>query len=45
MQVASDEEALRLMNHSDFGLTAAIFSADTQRAEQLGDALDTGTYS
>jgi acyl-CoA reductase-like NAD-dependent aldehyde dehydrogenase len=43
MQVASDEEALRLMNDSDFGLTAAIFSADVARAEALGDALETGT--
>ena len=43
MKVAGDEEALRLMNDSDFGLTAAIFSADEARAEQLGDALETGT--
>ena len=43
MQVASDEEALRLMNDSEFGLTAAIFSADSVRAEALGDALETGT--
>jgi acyl-CoA reductase-like NAD-dependent aldehyde dehydrogenase len=43
MQVASDEEALRLMNDSEFGLTAAIFSADIARAEALGDALETGT--
>jgi acyl-CoA reductase-like NAD-dependent aldehyde dehydrogenase len=43
MKVASDEEALRLMNDSEFGLTAAIFSADTARAESLGDALETGT--
>ncbi len=43
MKVASDEEALRLMNDSEFGLTAAIFSADTARAEALGDALETGT--
>jgi acyl-CoA reductase-like NAD-dependent aldehyde dehydrogenase len=43
MQVASDEEALRLMNDSEFGLTAAIFSADAARAEALGDALETGT--
>ncbi len=43
MKVASDEEALRLMNDSEFGLTAAIFSADVQRAEVLGDALETGT--
>jgi acyl-CoA reductase-like NAD-dependent aldehyde dehydrogenase len=43
MKVASDEDALRLMNDSDFGLTAAIFSADSARAEILGDALETGT--
>ena len=43
MQVASDEEALRLMNDSEFGLTAAIFSADAARAEILADALETGT--
>jgi acyl-CoA reductase-like NAD-dependent aldehyde dehydrogenase len=43
MQVASDDEALRLMNDSEFGLTAAIFSADAARAEMLADALETGT--
>jgi len=43
MKVVSDEEALRLMNDSAFGLTAAIFSADAARAEALGDALETGT--
>jgi acyl-CoA reductase-like NAD-dependent aldehyde dehydrogenase len=43
MKVDSDEEALRLMNDSEFGLTAAIFSADAARAEALGDALETGT--
>jgi acyl-CoA reductase-like NAD-dependent aldehyde dehydrogenase len=43
MKVASDEEAIRLMNDSEFGLTAAIFSADAARAEALGDALETGT--
>src|SRR5258708_1486024 len=43
MKVASDDEALRLMNDSEFGLTAAIFSADAARAEALGDALETGT--
>jgi acyl-CoA reductase-like NAD-dependent aldehyde dehydrogenase len=43
MKVASDEEAVRLMNDSEFGLTAAIFSADASRAEALGDALQTGT--
>jgi acyl-CoA reductase-like NAD-dependent aldehyde dehydrogenase len=43
MKVASDEEAVRLMNDSEYGLTAAIFSADAARAESLGDALETGT--
>jgi acyl-CoA reductase-like NAD-dependent aldehyde dehydrogenase len=43
MKVDSDEHALQLMNDSDFGLTAAIFSADAVRAETLGDALETGT--
>jgi acyl-CoA reductase-like NAD-dependent aldehyde dehydrogenase len=43
MKVDSDAEALRLMNDSEFGLTAAIFSADAAHAETLGDALETGT--
>jgi acyl-CoA reductase-like NAD-dependent aldehyde dehydrogenase len=43
MKVTSDQEAVRLMNDSEFGLTAAIFSADAARAELLGDALETGT--
>jgi acyl-CoA reductase-like NAD-dependent aldehyde dehydrogenase len=43
MKVASDEEAVRLMNDSEFGVSAAIFSANSPRAEALGDALDTGT--
>ena len=43
MPVDSDEEALRLMNDSAFGLTAAIYSSDAQRAQSLGDALETGT--
>lgn len=43
MKVASDEEAIRLMNDSDFGLTAAIYSTDLERAEAIGDRLQTGT--
>jgi acyl-CoA reductase-like NAD-dependent aldehyde dehydrogenase len=43
MKVGSDEDALRLMNDSEFGLTAAIFSADAARADVLGDALEAGT--
>jgi acyl-CoA reductase-like NAD-dependent aldehyde dehydrogenase len=43
MKVGSDDEAIRLMNDSEFGLTAAIYSADAVRAEALGDQLETGT--
>jgi len=43
MRVGSDEEAIRLMNDSPFGLTAAIFSADLAAAEAIGARLETGT--
>jgi len=43
MKVSSDEQAVRLMNDSAFGLTAAIYSSDPERAEALGDRLETGT--
>jgi acyl-CoA reductase-like NAD-dependent aldehyde dehydrogenase len=43
MKVDSDEEAVHLMNDSEVDLTAAIFSADSLRAEALGDALDADT--
>jgi len=43
MRVASDEEAIRLMNDSDYGLTAAIYTRSTEAAESIGDRLDTGT--
>jgi acyl-CoA reductase-like NAD-dependent aldehyde dehydrogenase len=43
MSVRGDEEALRLMNDSEFGLTAAIFSKDVEAAEALGDRIETGT--
>jgi acyl-CoA reductase-like NAD-dependent aldehyde dehydrogenase len=43
MKVASDEEAIRLMNDSDYGLTAAIWTADEEAAVALGDRIETGT--
>ncbi len=43
MKVGSDAEAVRLMNDSPFGLTAAVFSRDVEAAETIGDALQTGT--
>jgi len=43
MPVKNDEQALALMNDSEFGLTASIWTANEQRATALGDALETGT--
>jgi len=44
MKVCSDEEALRLMNDSEFGLSASIFTADIDAAVALGEQLETGTF-
>ncbi|MDF1608132.1 aldehyde dehydrogenase family protein [Hoeflea sp. YIM 152468] len=43
MPVDSDEEALRLMNDCQFGLTASLWTNDTERAARLGDEIETGT--
>ena len=43
MKVRDDDEAVGLMNDSEFGLTAAIWTADTDRAVELGARLETGT--
>ena len=44
MRVASDEEAVRLMNDSRYGLTAAVFTADEDAAIAIGDRVETGTW-
>ncbi len=44
MKVASDDEAIRLMNDNPFGLTAAIWTMDEQAAIRIGDHVDTGTW-
>lgn len=43
MPVSGDEEALRLMNDSRYGLTASIWTADRDAAIHLGERLETGT--
>lgn len=43
MKVADDAEALERMNDSRYGLTAAIWTSDAARAEQMGKLLETGT--
>ena len=43
MKVKSDEEAIRLMNDSPYGLTAGIWTSDLEAAERIGDQIETGT--
>ncbi len=43
MPVASDEEAIALMNDSEFGLSASIWTQDLATAERLGNEIATGT--
>jgi len=44
MKVESDEEAISLMNDSEFGLTASVFSQDIDTAVAIGEQLETGTF-
>jgi len=43
MKVSSDEEAIALMNDSDYGLTASIWTADRDAARALSAQIETGT--
>jgi acyl-CoA reductase-like NAD-dependent aldehyde dehydrogenase len=43
-KVHSDKEAVELMNDSEFGLTAAIFTKDRAIGVELGQQVDTGTF-
>lgn len=43
-KVSSDAEAISLMNDSEFGLTASIFTTDIEKGIELGEQLDTGTF-
>jgi acyl-CoA reductase-like NAD-dependent aldehyde dehydrogenase len=42
--VADDEEAIRLMNDSRYGLTASIWTLDREAALSIGERVDTGTW-
>ena len=42
-RVASDEEAIGLMNDSRYGLTASVWTPDLNRAQRIGQAVHTGT--
>jgi len=43
MKVDSEAEAIRLMNDSEFGLTASIWTSDAEAAERIGAEIETGT--
>ena len=43
MRVSGDDEAVALMNDSQFGLTASLWTADPARAAALGARIETGT--
>lgn len=43
MSVSSDEEAIKLMNDSPYGLTASIWTSDEDKAKELGRRINTGT--
>ena len=43
MKVKGDEEAVALMNDSKYGLTASLWTQDTERAGRLGREIETGT--
>lgn len=44
MAVEDDEEAIRLMNDSEYGLTASVWTQDADAARRIGQQVATGTW-
>ncbi len=44
MKVKDDAEALALMNDSQYGLTASIWTEDEEKAISIGNKVETGTW-
>ena len=44
MKVNSDEEAISLMNDSDYGLTASVWTQDVDVAKKIAHQIETGTF-
>ncbi|KAI9171140.1 Succinate-semialdehyde dehydrogenase [NADP(+)] [Paramyrothecium foliicola] len=43
MKVSNDAEAIQLMNDSEFGLTASIWTKDTEKGYDLAEGVEAGT--
>ena len=43
MKVKNDKEAIRLMNDSQFGLTASIWTKDVAKGNELANDVEAGT--
>ncbi len=44
MSVRDDEEAIKLMNDSRYGLTASIWTSDVEAALRVGEQIESGTF-
>lgn len=44
LKVSGEEEAIRYMNDSPYGLTASIWTMDQERAIRIGEQIETGTF-
>ncbi len=44
MPVKNDAEAIRLMNDSQYGLTASVWTTNTEEALAIGNQVETGTF-
>ena len=42
-KVSSDEQAIKLMNESEYGLTASVWTKDIARGSEIIEELDAGT--
>ena len=43
MKVKNDEEAIKLMQDTEYGLTASVYSSDKRRAEKILKEINAGT--
>lgn len=44
MPVKDDEQAIKLMNDSQYGLTASVWTTDLDKATDIGQNVETGTF-